>query len=148
VSAMSVPQEAIDAAENAVRSITGSGMTSAHNVALAALEAAAPLIAAAERKRLAAREPGEEPIPDGQPVRAAYWRGRWLWAIEKLDEEVSRCISLHARIRELEAASFAEHDRIRHHAQAHRFTLHRPGNGTAHGESMDVVPLATLLEVL
>jgi len=75
------------------------------------LEAAVPLITAAERDRLTAGGSGEEPIPDGWPTRAAYWRKRWLWAMEKLDEEAAQRLSLHARICELEAAA-AERARI------------------------------------
>lgn len=60
--------------------------------------------------------PEEVAIPDGMPQHASYWYRRWLVAQEELDEEAAQRISLHARVRELEAAApliaAAERERI------------------------------------
>jgi hypothetical protein len=55
-----------------------------------------------------------------------------------------------ASMRTAAAAVYGERDRIRRHAQEHAFRLYRPGMGFGpeHGESLDVVPLTSLLEVL
>ncbi len=42
----------------------------------------------------------------------------------------------------------AERERIRSAAEALKFTLFRPGNGPAHTQALDVVPLADLLGLL
>ena len=42
----------------------------------------------------------------------------------------------------------AEQERIRTAAREAAFTLFRPGNGPAHGQSMEVVPLGELLAIL
>ena len=42
----------------------------------------------------------------------------------------------------------AERERIRTAAREASFTLFRPGNGPAHGQSMEVVPLGELLAIL
>ena len=42
----------------------------------------------------------------------------------------------------------AERERIRTAAREASFTLFRPGNGPAHGQSMEVVPLGEMLAIL
>ena len=45
-------------------------------------------------------------------------------------------------------AMAGEQERIRTAATEASFTLFRPGNGPAHGQSMEVVPLGELLAIL
>ena len=48
----------------------------------------------------------------------------------------------------LDRALAAEQERIRAAAREAAFTLFRPGNGPAHGQSIEVVPLGEMLAIL
>jgi hypothetical protein len=139
---MNVPTEAIDAAARELaHCVSGTErepypQPDPEDIAWAAqlLEAAAPLI----RQQWRAEMPTVIiQVEDGGVISETGWQA--------LGERLKAAWGDHAT-----DVAAAERDRIRRHAQEHTFTLSRPGMGygPAHGESMDVVPLTSLLEVL
>jgi hypothetical protein len=115
-----------------------------------------PKRAAKEGNRVVIRLSDDEVDAIGALVREVWveWAAEqpdpkpsWLTPWEDLDEG-QRQVDKRIGATIAAVARAAERDRVRATVTAASFTLFRPGNGPAHGQSLEVVPLAELLAVL